>query len=127
MIVFFRNNALIALLLLVGILFQTFQQSLVLADYTLETEKYMEFCENKEKPEMHCDGKCQLGKLMNELDGNQNPMQQHKVKIVEVQLFFQDAFQLEFEFNEDFNIQKFEHQFQILNTYPEVLLQPPIV
>lgn len=39
-----------------------FQKSWVWIDYELNIDWYMENCVNKDKPQMHCDGKCQMTK-----------------------------------------------------------------
>ena len=38
----------------------SFQSSLVLIDYHINQEFYETHCENKDKPELSCHGKCQL-------------------------------------------------------------------
>ncbi|MBS1548494.1 MAG: hypothetical protein JSS94_01330 [Bacteroidetes bacterium] len=40
----------------------SFQSSLVLVDYQINQEFYETHCENKNKPELSCHGKCQLNK-----------------------------------------------------------------
>ena len=51
-------------LLLIALLLQTFNKTLLVGDYYLNTARYAENCENKSKIWMHCDGKCQLSKLI---------------------------------------------------------------
>lgn len=41
---------------------QTFNNAFVYLDYYTNTVKYAEHCENKDKPTMHCNGKCQMNK-----------------------------------------------------------------
>lgn len=45
-------------------------------------------CENRSKPKMHCDGKCQLKKELDQKDNNESPVDYIKEKI-EVLLFSQ--------------------------------------
>jgi hypothetical protein len=52
------------LILLAAFLAQTFSKSLVMADYYANTSKYAKNCENKARPKMHCNGKCQLMKKL---------------------------------------------------------------
>lgn len=40
----------------------SFQQSLIFVDYEINREFYLEHCENKTRPELLCNGKCQLRK-----------------------------------------------------------------
>ena len=41
---------------------QTFSGSLIVADYYTNTQSFAAHCENKTKPELHCNGKCQMRK-----------------------------------------------------------------
>lgn len=63
---FFRALAcyLLSLTLLAG----TFPKSLVLLDYYLDTDAYAAYCINKDKPEMECNGMCQVDDMMNKMD-----------------------------------------------------------
>jgi len=50
-------------LLIVGFLVQTMSSSLILLNYEVNTAYIIEkFCENKDKPKLHCNGKCHLAK-----------------------------------------------------------------
>ena len=53
-----------ALLFIIALLAQTFNKSFVMADYYTNTSKYAKNCENKAKPKMHCNGKCQMMKKL---------------------------------------------------------------
>ena len=62
-------NKLIVFLLIVGIGFQSVGKLLVLAWYQVnKTYIAQKLCENRNKPKMHCNGKCQLRKKMQQLD-----------------------------------------------------------
>lgn len=37
-------------------------------DYYTNTEAFAKNCENKDKPQLHCDGKCQMMKALNKED-----------------------------------------------------------
>ena len=41
---------------------QTFSNAFVIADYYTNTQAYAKQCQNKDKPQMHCNGKCQMVK-----------------------------------------------------------------
>lgn len=45
---------------------QTFNQGLYCLDYLVRKKQYMERCINKARPQLHCNGKCQLMKKMQE-------------------------------------------------------------
>lgn len=50
-----------------------------------------ELCENKAKPEMHCNGKCHLKKELAKASEAEKPLSQKKVQVSESEvLFFQD-------------------------------------
>ncbi len=55
-------------LLINALLSQTFPKTLVLVDYYFHTSVYAAYCVNKDMPEMHCDGQCQLDKKMDDMD-----------------------------------------------------------
>lgn len=64
---------------------------LPLVNYALNYDFIVEqFCENKNRPQMHCDGKCYLAKqLAKESDHNDNnPLRQNTSKIEIGQLVF---------------------------------------
>lgn len=49
-------------LVLLAFFLQSFSRTWVVADYWLNTGYYAAHCENKARPEMHCNGKCQMMK-----------------------------------------------------------------
>ncbi|PZR24619.1 MAG: hypothetical protein DI535_21425 [Citrobacter freundii] len=51
-----------ALILFVAFLGQTFDQGFCYIGYVINKAEYMRNCENKYRPMLHCDGKCQLMK-----------------------------------------------------------------
>ena len=51
-----------ALILFVAFLGQTFDQGFCYVGYIINKAEYMRNCENKYRPMLHCDGKCQLMK-----------------------------------------------------------------
>ncbi|MDE3253183.1 MAG: hypothetical protein KGO92_10285 [Bacteroidota bacterium] len=53
---------LMAACMLVSLLLQTFQVFAVVGDYYLNTSAYAKNCINKARPQMHCNGKCQMMK-----------------------------------------------------------------
>jgi hypothetical protein len=62
-------NKLIVFLLIVGIGFQSIGKLFVLAWYQVnKTYIAQKLCENRNKPKMHCNGKCQLRKKMQQLE-----------------------------------------------------------
>ena len=56
----------IAWLLAILLFTETFYGFFVVADYYTNTQAYAADCINKDKPQMHCNGQCQVQKKMNE-------------------------------------------------------------
>lgn len=54
---------------------QMFGTIIILADYRLNTQSYATNCENKARPQMHCNGKCQMMKKIEQENkkDQQNP------------------------------------------------------
>jgi hypothetical protein len=67
---FFRRTA--AFLLLLVFFAQAFSRYLLVADYFVNTAAYTENCVNKDRPWMHCNGRCQLCKRLHQQDGAQD-------------------------------------------------------
>ena len=72
---------------------QTFNRLFLLADYYTNTAKYAQQCENKSRPQMHCDGKCQMTKKLQQEDNKdqQNPERKGDNKS-EVIFYFKSSF-----------------------------------
>jgi hypothetical protein len=60
----------IALFLLLSFLTQAFSRYFIVAGYYVDTSAYIENCINKDKPWMHCNGKCQLCKKLHQQDNS---------------------------------------------------------
>ncbi len=58
----------VASILLVAFLGQTFNQGWYYLEYLVEKKEYMKRCVNKTRPQMHCNGKCQLMKKIQALE-----------------------------------------------------------
>jgi hypothetical protein len=61
---FFRRTA--ALLLLLVFFTQAFNRYLLVADYYVNTSAYIANCVNKDRPWMHCNGRCQFCKKLHQ-------------------------------------------------------------
>jgi hypothetical protein len=65
----------IVILIIVAVFAQSFTRSILIADYLVNIETYQKNCENKAKPMLHCNGKCQMFKKIKKQEGNnQNSM-----------------------------------------------------
>ena len=63
------------ILFLVAFMAQSFDRVLIVTDYFARTSAYAKNCENKKKPQMRCQGKCQMMKKLEqqEKDSQSNP------------------------------------------------------
>jgi hypothetical protein len=57
-------NQLAAFFILAAFFAQTMNGNLIVLDYYTHTDKYAKDCINKDKPAMHCNGKCQMMKKL---------------------------------------------------------------
>ena len=64
--------------LLIIFTFQTCEFALIVANFEINQDFYAAVCENKDKPEMECNGKCQLKKQLKQ----QEEKQSEKEKII---------------------------------------------
>jgi hypothetical protein len=79
---------LIAFLLLLAFMAGTFSRLWVVADYYAYTSKYAKNCVNKDKPSLHCNGKCQMSKKLNAEEKQQEKTQENKSETGHFILFF---------------------------------------
>ena len=57
-----------AWVILVGLILQNFSGATILASYYINSAAYAKNCENRDKPIMHCNGKCQMMKQMKQAE-----------------------------------------------------------
>ncbi|HTN46890.1 MAG TPA: hypothetical protein VL098_11130 [Flavipsychrobacter sp.] len=55
-----------ALIFCMAFALQTFHKAFIVLDYHANKTAYLERCENKARPKMHCNGKCQMKKKLQE-------------------------------------------------------------
>ncbi len=69
--------------LVAALFLQTFGRNILLADYFIRTSAYAANCENKQKPELKCKGKCQMMKKMQEEEekNKENPERRAENKL----------------------------------------------
>lgn len=83
---------LISILLLSGFLFQNFSKVLILADYEWNKEYISKtLCENKNKPQSRCNGKCHLKKQLAKEEKRESAPSNNLKEKSEIQLFSQKA------------------------------------
>ncbi|MBL7701610.1 MAG: hypothetical protein JNM14_05135 [Ferruginibacter sp.] len=70
-----------ASLLLLAFVSQTFAGPFVMLDYYLNTAAYVKNCINKARPKMHCNGKCQAMKKMQEEEKKEQQNAERKAEL----------------------------------------------
>ncbi|HRN55674.1 MAG TPA: hypothetical protein PLL71_04450 [Agriterribacter sp.] len=67
-------------LLLAALLVQSFNRMLVIGDYYINTASYAVNCENKAVVEIHCNGRCQMTKKLEQEDEKDRKNPQRKIE-----------------------------------------------
>jgi len=67
-----------ALIFMMAFVIQTFSAPFIMLDYYANTSIYAKKCVYKEKPKMHCNGKCQVMKKMREEEKKEKQDQERK-------------------------------------------------
>ncbi|MFT3681227.1 MAG: hypothetical protein QM791_13205 [Ferruginibacter sp.] len=116
-----------AFVLLTAFAIQTFSKAFIVFDYLTNTKSFAKNCENKARPKMHCNGKCQMMKKLKqeEKKDEQSPERkaEHKNEYVLSSKSFYPVIA--------FNTKELKQSFSLFNTGSEVkmprsLLRPPI-
>lgn len=68
----------ISFFLILAFLVQALSHYIVIADYYMNTSAYVQNCVNKNKPCMHCNGKCQLDKKLKQQESSDKQNQERK-------------------------------------------------
>ena len=81
-----------AFILILAFAAQTFNQLTILVDYYANTAAYAKNCENKAKPMLHCNGRCQMMKKLKQEENKdkQNPERrnENKQEVISSKSFF---------------------------------------
>ena len=59
---------------------QSFDRVLIVADYFARTSAYAKNCENKKKPQMRCQGKCQMMKKLEQQEKDNQSYPERKME-----------------------------------------------
>lgn len=76
----------IAILILVSFVSQTFGSMLVLANYYTNKAAFIQKCINKAKPQLQCNGKCQMMKKMGEQEKKEKDQLEKKSALKQITL-----------------------------------------
>lgn len=69
---------------LLAFLSQTFYKAVIVMDYYTNTAAYAKNCENKARPKLHCNGKCQMMKKLQEEEKKEQENAERRMGINEV-------------------------------------------
>lgn len=114
--------------LLIAFVLQSFSQVLIMGDYLINIQDYIASCVNKDKPEMHCNGQCQMAEKMQEENNNDknNPQTNLEISVV---YFVADFYAPEISAPISYDKEKKFPVFQESATFrqPQGILRPPII
>jgi hypothetical protein len=83
-------------ILLLAFMASSFCRAVIVMDYYTNTPVYAKNCENKARPKMHCNGKCQMMKKLQQQDkqdqGNSERKAANKNEVVSSKSFFTTTF-----------------------------------
>jgi hypothetical protein len=85
----------ITFFMLVIFMAQTFSNAIVVADYYTNIASFSNHCENRDKPQMHCNGQCQMVKQMEKENNSGKPFSGASKEKNELQLFCSNDLQTE--------------------------------
>lgn len=77
----------VAAFLLLTFMAQTFSNAIIVADYYINTNSFSVNCENKNKPQLHCNGQCQMVKQLEKEDNNSKPFSNTSKEKNDLRLF----------------------------------------
>ena len=84
-----------ALTLMAALFLQSFQRALIIGAYYFDTASYAAHCENKDKPAMHCNGKCQMIKKLKQADHQEKQVPASKASSRELVLFIEQTIRID--------------------------------
>lgn len=86
-------RSIITFILLLAVVAQSFNKSIILLDYELNTIAFIKNCINKSRPEMQCHGKCQMKKKIQESESENKKQDAGINKSPHLELFFKSSYQ----------------------------------
>lgn len=119
-------HTIVVFVLIAVFLLQVLTKFSIVVNYALNKEYITKtFCENKEKPQMHCNGKCHLKKQLEKQDKKEKPVQSSKEKF-EIQFIANQKieFDIRYLFFEERTFVSFYDNNLAFND-PQSIFQPP--
>lgn len=125
-----NSKPILSVLLLVLFFGYTFSGILTYADFYINKDFIANIlCENKDKPEMHCQGHCYLGKQLDKENNEQSPVNTSHKTTNEIQLYSEDVSDFSYLFPETINeSEKINHYlFPVTDKHITSIFRPPCV
>jgi len=118
---------LFSLLFVILIMISNVRFSSMYVYYSLDREGFIEkLCENKDKPELKCDGKCMLAKMLQaQTDEDEQPMPM--IGWEQVLVFYTDLTDYDFRDEKDMGRGMFHYFNTYSYSFSNTLNKPPIV
>ena len=92
-----KYGLIVSMLFLVITLTSSLKIAGTIGYYALFTEDFVErFCENKERPELNCDGKCALSKMLLQESKDETPPMNIEFLKTETVLFLESGLEIDF-------------------------------
>ena len=79
------------ILILAAFALQSFNRAFIVVDYFANTTSFLKKCENKARPQMHCNGKCVMLKKLKEAEKQEQQAPERKWQF-QTELFSQQSF-----------------------------------
>lgn len=104
---------------------QAFSQLFIIADYYHNTSQYAAVCENKAKPSMHCNGKCQMYKKINAEEKSDQQASNKKFIPFNTLILLDYFYSLDTIYFTDLNIRPVEHSLFFPPIHVFSIFHPP--
>ena len=105
---------------------QTFQQGFTVLDYYINTTSFAKNCENKARPILHCNGKCQMMKKLKEEEKKDQQIPERKLDNKTEVVYFKSCYPSLFSFHSATSIFHLAANTGKEIKRPRSLLRPPI-
>ncbi|MEX6688208.1 hypothetical protein QTN47_11915 [Danxiaibacter flavus] len=72
------TKQIVAFVILLTVMVQTYNKAFIVYDYYVNTESFAVNCENKARPELHCNGQCQMVKKLKQEESKDSQNSDHR-------------------------------------------------
>lgn len=121
----FKRNIIVAILVFIVSLF-TLKSAVLMSYYTFFTDDFIEsFCVNKDQPELNCDGKCFLSKMLNKNDQHEGRQESIAISLAQLEFTFTSFVDQELLFLNSFNKSVFHYDVTYTSVFINKDDKPP--